>query len=162
MVIAIYRDYANLLVVSMADMRKTQEQLAEDLDMFRLTISNYCCAKSLPTDRKAREIAQVLRNPFLELEWLRANLIGPSWLPKVPNMPLSQTYLNFHSAIIKAVKLHYDLAEIVKDNRIDEKEKALHEAGSMIIDEIMAYGHGFKQAGIEKKRSRKNAIGKFR
>jgi len=113
-------------------------------DVSETTISSYENAKSMPSVDIAIKLADKLNNPAIEWEWLRSNKIGSKLLPKVPDLPLSQCYLNLHCATLKAVKQHEVLAEISKDNIISKEEVHEYLRACDVYQEIFSYGLCFQ------------------
>lgn len=148
--IAIYNDFADLLIMLMTAMRISQERLAEECGISRLTVSNYCCAKSVPNAEVIQRIAESLQSPLLTWEWLRTNQIGRELLPKLPNMPLSQAYSYLYSAVSRVAEMHRELNEITKDNRIEPHEYDTYLAGKEVVVELIAHGALYKMAKQEK------------
>lgn len=145
-----YRDFANMLVLSTERMQMTQEQLAELCGVYRQTISNYYRGVSLPSPETVQRLEEVLHMPALSWEWLRANPIGRDRLPSLPEMPLSQAYANFYSATSRVRRMNDDLVEIVKDNLIEPHELKTYQTGSAVIGELIAYGARLNMATKEK------------
>jgi len=138
-----YRDFADALLKAMTDKQIKQEKMAELIGVSREMISAYICGKSLPSAKTAIKIAEKLKSPALEWDWLRSNQVGAKRLPKIHDVPLSQCYLNLHCAAIRTINMHQVLSEICRDNRIDQEEISVYSAGAEHVEELVSFGLAF-------------------
>ena len=136
----LYLDFANELLLTREALQLKQEGLAKRLDVARQTISLYETGKLLPSAEMVVLMAKRLNAPLLEWEWLRANPVGLARLPKIPDLSLSECYLNLYCSTIQTVKMHRDLADICRDNRIEPHEMPVYLTGNVNVKDMVSYG----------------------
>lgn len=100
----------------------TQEQAEPVLHIGARSISDYERGRTLPGDETVLLMMEKYNAPELGYLYLRCNKVGQMLLPEIPTRLLSSSILDLQIEMKHTLDLQNDIAEVGRDNRVDESE----------------------------------------